>query len=294
MGFMTTIPPVQITGLDKSFGKTQVLHGVNMHVNAGTVQGFLGPNGAGKSTTIRCLLGLIRPSAGTVRLNGVDPFKSGAEATRRASYVPGDVSLWPGLTGGQVLETLARLRGKAQGSKSGDNLKYRKMLIERFGLDPSKKIRTYSKGNRQKVMLIAALAANADVIILDEPTTGLDPLMMHAFVTSIKERRAEGAAILLSSHILAEVHQLADEISIIKDGRIIESGTMDTIAHMRGMKIAATLPTGQPYAQVLPEDRANASLRTLLDQGATDITATPPSLEELFLQFYTTDRQVRP
>lgn len=284
--------PISIHALDKSFGAAQVLHGVDLEVRAGSVHGFLGPNGAGKSTTIRCLLGLIRPSAGTVRLCGVDPTVDAAAATRHTAYVPGDVALWPGLTGGQVLETLAKLRSKALGGLPGDDPARRKLLIERFDLDPSKKVRTYSKGNRQKVILIAALAANVEVIVLDEPTSGLDPLMIQAFIASVRERRDAGAAVLLSSHILAEVQELADDISIIKDGQIVESGSIAQLSHMRGVKVSATLPGGESFQEILPEVQANAQLRRLLDAGANQITAAPPSLEELFLQFYTHDKEV--
>ena len=266
--------PIEISQLSKDFGKTRVLNNVNLTVTKGTVHGFLGPNGAGKSTTIRCLLGLIHPTTGTLRINNTDPTKT---TIHNAAYVPGDVELFPNLTGNQVLDTLAKLR------PTGDNKKKRAEYIERFKLDPTKKIRTYSKGNRQKVMLIAAFAANVDILVLDEPTSGLDPLIEQTFINIVRERRNEGAAILLSSHILSEVQELADDISIIRNGTIVESGSLKQLAHIRGVRIRATDPD---YDHIHEQDSVNPTLQHLIDQGASNITITPASLEELFLEFY--------
>ena len=266
--------PIEISQLSKDFGKTRVLNNVNLTVAHGTVHGFLGPNGAGKSTTIRCLLGLIDPTTGTLRINNTDPTKT---TIHNVAYVPGDVELFPNLTGNQVLDTLAKLR------PTGDNKKKRAEYIERFKLDPTKKIRTYSKGNRQKVMLIAAFAANVDILVLDEPTSGLDPLIEQTFINIVRERRNEGAAILLSSHILSEVQELADDISIIRNGTIVESGSLKQLAHIRGVRIRATDPD---YDHIHEQDSVNPTLQHLIDQGASNITITPASLEELFLEFY--------
>ena len=266
--------PIEISQLSKDFGKTRVLNNVNLTVAHGTVHGFLGPNGAGKSTTIRCLLGLIHPTTGTCRINNTDPTKT---TIHNVAYVPGDVELFPNLTGNQVLDTLAKLR------PTGDNKKKRAEYIERFQLDPTKKIRTYSKGNRQKVMLIAAFAANVDILVLDEPTSGLDPLIEQTFINIVRERRNEGAAILLSSHILSEVQELADDISIIRNGTIVESGSLKQLAHIRGVRIRATNPD---YDHIHEQDSVNPTLQHLIDQGASNITITPASLEELFLEFY--------
>ena len=266
--------PIEISQLSKDFGKTRVLNNVNLTVTKGTVHGFLGPNGAGKSTTIRCLLGLIHPTTGTLRINNTDPTKT---TIHNVAYVPGDVELFPNLTGNQVLDTLAKLR------PTGDNKKKRAEYIERFKLDPTKKIRTYSKGNRQKVMLIAALAANVDILVLDEPTSGLDPLIEQTFINIVRERRNEGAAILLSSHILSEVQELADDISIIRNGTIVESGSLKQLAHIRGVRIRATDPD---YDHIHEQHDVNPTLQHLIDQGASNITITPASLEELFLEFY--------
>ena len=266
--------PIEISQLSKDFGKTRVLNNVNLTVTKGTVHGFLGPNGAGKSTTIRCLLGLIHPTTGTLRINNTDPTKT---TIHNVAYVPGDVELFPNLTGNQVLDTLAKLR------PTGDNKKKRAEYIERFKLDPTKKIRTYSKGNRQKVMLIAAFAANVDILVLDEPTSGLDPLIEQTFINIVRERRNEGAAILLSSHILSEVQELADDISIIRNGTIVESGSLKQLAHIRGVRIRATDPD---YDHIHEQDSVNPTLQRLIDQGASNITITPASLEELFLEFY--------
>lgn len=210
---------IEVADLTKTFGRTHALDHLTMTVRTGTVHGFLGPNGAGKSTTIRTLLGLLRPDGGTARLLGGDPWRDAAELHRRLSYIPGDVSLWPQLSGGECVDVLTRLHGGAPKAR-------RDALVEAFGLDLRKKAHTYSKGNRQKVALVAALAMDVELYILDEPTSGLDPLMERVFTQQIRHLREEGRTVLLSSHILAEVDQLCDDISIIKAGRLVESGPL--------------------------------------------------------------------
>lgn len=224
--------PIVIDGLSKRFGATQALDGLDLTVEAGEVHGFLGPNGSGKSTTIRVLLGLLRKDAGTVSLFGGDPWREAAELHRRLAYVPGDVNLWPNLTGGEVVDLLGRLRG-------GLDRKRRDELFERFELDPTKKGRSYSKGNRQKVALVAALAADVELLVLDEPTSGLDPLMEAVFTDCVDEFRRRGHTVLLSSHILAEVERLCDRVSIIRSGRIVESGTLAELRHLTRTSITA-------------------------------------------------------
>ncbi|MGV3758700.1 MAG: ABC transporter ATP-binding protein, partial [Actinomycetota bacterium] len=215
---MTAVISVQ--GLVKTFGSTRALDGLDLEVAPGEVHGFLGPNGSGKTTTIRVLLGLLRADAGEVSLLGADPWHDAVELHRRLAYVPGDVSLWPKLTGGEIIDFFARLRGDVDEAR-------RDALIERFELDPTKRSRTYSKGNRQKVALVAGLASSAELLVLDEPTSGLDPLMEAEFQECIREARAEGRTVLLSSHILAEVEALCDRVSIIRAGRTVESGALD-------------------------------------------------------------------
>src|SRR6201997_1001240 len=218
-------PPVEIQALKKSFGRTKALDGLDLTVRHGCIAGFLGPNGAGKSTTIRGLLGLLRAEGGTARLLGGDPWRDAVPLHRRIAYVSGDVTLWPNLTGGQAIDFLARLRG-------GNNRTRREELIARFELDPQKKARTYSKGNRQKVAIVAAFSTNAELYILDEPTSGLDPLMERAFQTCVEEVADRGAAVLLSSHILAEVEKLCDNVTIIRAGRAVKSGTLEELRHL--------------------------------------------------------------
>src|SRR5512136_622318 len=212
-------------GLVKTFGSTVALDGLDLAVPAGEVHGFLGPNGAGKSTTIRILLGLLRPDAGDVRLLGGDPWRDAAALHRRLAYVPGDVSLWPNLTGGEVIDMLGRMRGGLDRARRDD-------LIARFDLDPTKRGRTYSKGNRQKVALVAALASDVELLLLDEPTAGLDPIMDATFRDYIGEVRALGRTVLLSSHILSEVEALCDRVSIIRQGVVVESGTLAQLRHL--------------------------------------------------------------
>src|SRR5512132_2648718 len=214
-----------ISGLTKSFGPTRALAGLEMSVRTGEVHGFLGPNGAGKTTTIRILLGLLRADAGSVRLLDGDPWKDAVALHRRLAYVPGEVNLWPNLSGGEIIDLLGELRGGVDQGR-------RDRLLDRFELDPTKKGRSYSKGNRQKVALVAALAADVELLILDEPSSGLDPLMESVFQDCIDEFKDEGHSVLLSSHILAEVERLCDRVSIIRSGRAVEAGTLAELRHL--------------------------------------------------------------
>ena len=292
-------PVIHIQGLTKTFGKVRALDGLDLTVHPGEVHGFLGPNGAGKSTTIRILLGLIRATGGQVELFGADPWREAARLHGRLAYVAGDVALWPGLTGGQCLDVIGATHG-------GVDEKRREHLIERFDLDPTKRIRDYSKGNRQKVALVAALAAEADLLILDEPTSGLDPLMEQAFQQCVRERREDGTTVLLSSHILGEVEALADRVSIIRRGRTVTTGSLaDLRRHTRTSVHAVTArePDGLARAQGWPTGSANgwtgSRHRFTIDADHLDaaigrlhaarihtLTVTPPSLDALFLRTY--------
>src|ERR1700754_5124756 len=226
---------ISVKELTKSFGRTRALDGLDLEVHRGEVHGFLGPNGAGKSTAIRVLLGLLKADSGTATLFGGNPWRDAVSLHRRLAYVPGDVTLWPNLTGGEVIDLLGRLRG-------GVDRKRRDELLQRFELDPRKKGRTYSKGNRQKVALIAALASDVELLILDEPTSGLDPLMEEAFREVIlQEKRRGDRTVLLSSHILSEVEALCDRVTIIRDGRTVETGTLDDMRHLTRTSIRAEL-----------------------------------------------------
>jgi polyether ionophore transport system ATP-binding protein len=287
---------ITVSGLVKTFGTTRALDGLDLTVRTGEVQGFLGPNGAGKTTTIRVLLGLLRKDAGEVSLLDGDPWHDAVELHRRLAYVPGDVSLWPKLSGGEIIDLFGRLRGDL-------DRKRRDELVERFELDPTKKARTYSKGNRQKVALIAGLASGAELLILDEPTSGLDPLMEAVFQDCIREVRAEGRTVLLSSHILAEVEALCDRVTIIRAGRTVESGTLDELRHLTRTSITAETVQAPAGFDVLPgvhdlvvEDHRvsfdidsheiEEALRTLTGLGVRSLTSHPPTLEELFLRHY--------
>jgi ABC-2 type transport system ATP-binding protein len=287
---------ISVSGLHKSFGRTHALDGLDLTVNTGEVHGFLGPNGAGKSTTIRVLLGLLRADAGTARLLGGDPWRDVATLHRRLAYVPGDVTLWPNLTGGEVIDLLGRLRGGVDRRRRAD-------LLQRFDLDPRKKGRAYSKGNRQKVALVAALASDVELLILDEPTSGLDPLMEAAFRECIAEERDRGRTVLLSSHILAEVEALCDRVSIIRKGRTVESGTLAELRHLTRTSISAELagPPGglgdlpgvhdldvQGYRVRCQVDTASLDdvLAHLTRSGVRSLVSQPPTLEEMFLRHY--------
>src|SRR6476619_3246248 len=225
---------IQVHGLHKSFGRTVALDGLDLDVATGEIHGFLGPNGAGKSTTLRILLGLIRADGGTATLLDGDPWRDVTTLHRRLAYVPGDVALWPNLTGGEVIDVLARLRG-------GVDEQRRAEMIERFDLDPTKKGRSYSKGNRQKVALVAALSSDVELLLLDEPTSGLDPLMEAVFSDVVRDFRQGGGTVLLSSHILSEVERLCDRVSIIREGRNVESGTLTQLRHLSRTTVHATL-----------------------------------------------------
>jgi ABC-2 type transport system ATP-binding protein len=287
---------LEATGLHKRFGPTKALDGLDLTVRAGEVHAFLGPNGAGKTTTIRILLGLLRKDGGEVSLLGGDPWRDATRLHSRLAYVPGDVTLWPNLTGGEIIDLLARLRG------DGHNPKRRQELIERFDLDPSKKARAYSKGNRQKVALIAALASDAELLVLDEPTSGLDPLMEATFRECVNAERHNGRTALLSSHILAEAEALADRVTIIRAGRTVETGTLADLRHLSRTTVDAELDgpialDGLPgiHDAVLDGARLrcevdNAALTEVLRRlsavGVRTLTCRPPTLEELFLRHY--------
>jgi len=292
---------IEIRALRKSFGRTTALDGLDLTVRTGEVHAFLGPNGAGKTTTIRILLGLLRADGGQVTLLGGDPWREAVALHRRLAYVPGDVTLWPGLTGGEIIDLLGRLRG-------GLDAKRRQELTERFDLDPAKKARAYSKGNRQKVALIAALASDAELLLLDEPTAGLDPLMEAAFRDCVTDERHDGRTILLSSHILAEAEALADRVTIIRDGRAAETGTLAEMRHLTRDSVDAELAgpvtlDGLPGVHHLQADGLrvrcevdHAALDEVLGRlhaaGIRSLTCRPPTLEELFLRHYSTERTV--
>ncbi|MFD0902820.1 ABC transporter ATP-binding protein [Actinomadura sediminis] len=293
---MTQTNPVQVSGLVKTFGRTRALDRLDLDVRPGEVHGFLGPNGAGKSTAIRVLLGLLRADAGTVRLLGGDPWRDATELHRRLAYVPGDVTLWPNLSGGEVIDLLGRMRGGIDKARRAE-------LLDRFELDPRKKGRTYSKGNRQKVGLVAALSSDAELLILDEPTSGLDPLMEEVFQECVREERDKGRTVLLSSHILSEVEALCDRVTIIRGGAAVESGTLADLRHLTRTSIDADLaapPDGLARvpgvhdlrvdgARVRCEvdtDRLDDVLKHLTSAGVRSLTSRPPTLEELFLRHY--------
>ncbi|MEO7125865.1 MAG: ABC transporter ATP-binding protein [Nakamurella sp.] len=297
---LPTGPIIRIEGLRKHFGDFVALDGLDLTVGPGEVHGFLGPNGAGKSTTIRILLGLVRASGGHTELFGGDPWRDAVELHRRLAYVPGDVSLWPGLTGGECLDILAASRGGLRPERRAE-------LIERFDLDPSRKVQGYSKGNRQKVALIAALAAEVELLILDEPTSGLDPLMEQTFQDIIRERRAEGCTVLLSSHILAEVESLADRVSIIRQGRTAMTGTLAELRRHTRTRVHAvtrsepmairdatgvvgfmTERTGPLFDTRFAVDveHLDGAIGALHAAGLHTLTATPPGLEDLFRGAY--------
>ncbi len=290
---------IHIQNLTKSFGKTQALKGINLEVKRGEVHGFIGPNGAGKSTTIRILLGILRKTAGEITLFGKDPWKDAVELHRKLVYVPGDVTLWPDLSGGEVIDFLGRLHG-------GLNVSKRNQLIERFQLDTTKKSRTYSKGNRQKVALVAAFSCDAELYLLDEPTSGLDPLMEVIFQECVAEVKKAGKTILLSSHILSEVETLCDRVSIIRQGQIVESGTLENLRYITRTTISVetsksavrmeNLPgihdvsrDGLKYRFSVDSNAITKVMEVLLPLGIKSLTVEPPSLEELFMRHYGDD-----
>jgi ABC-2 type transport system ATP-binding protein len=293
---MTMTNAISVKGLVKSFGSTRALDGLELNVAAGEVHGFLGPNGAGKTTTLRTLLGLLQKGSGAVSVLGMDPWRDAATLHRRLAYVPGEVSLWPNLTGGEVIDLLGALRG-------GLNAARRAELIERFELDPTRKCRAYSKGNRQKVALVAAFAADAELYLLDEPTSGLDPLMAAVFQNVVREAHAAGSTVLLSSHILSEVEALCGRVTIIRAGRTADSGTFEELRHLtrttvavetgRSLRAIAELPgvhdakIAETHAE-FSVDHAdlNRVLTHLVALDVRSLTTTPPSLEELFLRHY--------
>ncbi|MGY1703764.1 ATP-binding cassette domain-containing protein [Geodermatophilus sp. SYSU D00697] len=293
---MTGSVAVEVRGLTKSFGAVRALDGLDLTVPAGAVVGFLGPNGAGKSTTIRVLLGLLRADGGSVRLLGGDPWADAVALHRRLAHVPGDVALWPTLTGGEVIDLLGRLRG-------GLDPRRRAALLERFELDPTRRVRTYSKGNRQKVALVAALAADVELLVLDEPTSGLDPLMEAVFTECVAEVRAAGRSVLLSSHVLAEVEKLCDSVTIIRAGRTVESGTLAELRHLTRSTVTAVTTADPAPLAALPgvhdltvdgdrvtfgvdDAQLDGVVRALASLGVRSLVAAPPSLEELFLRHY--------
>ena len=290
---------IAVNGLVKTFGATRALDGLDLVVAPGEVHGFLGPNGAGKSTTIRVLLGLLRADAGAVELLGGDPWRDAVGLHRRLAYVPGDVNLWPNLTGGEIIDVLGSLRG-------GLDRRRRDELLDRFELDPAKRARAYSKGNRQKVALVAALASDAELLILDEPTSGLDPLMEATFQRCVAEARDAGRTVLLSSHILAEVEALCDRVSIIRAGRTVDSGTLADLRHLTRTSIEAETERAPHGLAELPgvhgihvegtrarfevdTAQLGAALARLGELGIRTLVSRPPTLEELFLRHYRED-----
>jgi ABC-2 type transport system ATP-binding protein len=287
---------ISAAGVVKTYGQTRALDGLDLSVEFGEVHGFLGPNGAGKTTTIRVLLGLLRADAGAVTLLGGDPWRDAVALHRRLAYVPGEVNLWPKVSGGEVIDLIGRLRGDLDPARRDE-------LLERFELDPTKKARTYSKGNRQKVALVAALASTAELLILDEPTSGLDPLMESVFQDCVRELKAQGRTVLLSSHILAEVEVLCDRVTIIRSGRAVQSGTLTQLRHRSRTSVSAetdhpvtgldTLPgvhdvlrDGARVTFGVDAEHLGAAMRLLTDQGLRAVTSQPPTLEELFLREY--------
>lgn len=293
------MPIINIDNLTKTFGKFTALDGVNLQVNRGEIYGFIGPNGAGKTTTIRVLLGLLRATSGSAQIFARDVWKDAVEIHRNLAYVPGDVNLWPNLTGGEVIDLFIKLRGSTNKSR-------REELIKAFDLDPSKKCRTYSKGNRQKVALIAAFASEADLYILDEPTSGLDPLMENIFQDYILEAKERGKSVLLSSHILSEVEKLCDKISIIRQGKIIESGSLEDLRHLTRNRM--TIQTKRPIENLqaidgihdieikdnlihfqVDSEELDSVIKSISPYGILKLESAPPTLEDLFMRHYQGD-----
>ena len=293
---------VRVRGLVKDFGSHRALDGLDLGVRRGEVHGFLGPNGAGKSTTLRILLGLLRRTAGEVTVLGADPWRDAAALHRRLAYLPGDVTLWPQLSGGEVIDLLCRLRGEVDEAR-------RDRLLHRFDLDPTKRSRTYSKGNRQKVALVAALASDPDstpLLVLDEPTTGLDPLVEETFREVVSEERREGRTVLLSSHVLSEVEAVCDRVTIINAGRTVETGSLEELRHLTDTSVEAVVEgpppelarvdgvhgiqvDGQRVRAQVPTARLGEVLALLGSAGIVSLVSRPPTLEELFLRHYEQD-----
>ena len=292
------VPAVATRGLTKRYRGTDALVDLDLEVSAGEVVGYLGPNGAGKTTTIRLLLGLIRPTSGTAEVFGLDCRRDAVAAHRRLAYVGGETSLWPGLTGAETLHLLGRVHGRVDPA-------YRDELVDRFALDPSVKVRAYSKGNRQKVVLIAALMTRADLLVLDEPTAGLDPLMEQAFRHSVREAADRGQTVFLSSHVLSEVEALCDRVGILRQGRLVEMGTLAELRHLSALTVEATFAGAVPDLASVPgvgsvvvdgptvrchvHGAVEPILRVLADAGVTGLQVREPSLEELFLARYGSD-----
>jgi ABC-2 type transport system ATP-binding protein len=290
---------IESRGLVKTFGRVRALDGLDLSVASGEVHGFLGPNGAGKSTTIRVLLGLMRASGGGVSVLGLDPWRDAVRAHRDIAYVPGDVNLWPSLTGGEAIDLLTSLRGGADARLRAD-------LIDEFDFDPRKRARSYSKGNRQKVALIAAFARPASLYLLDEPSSGLDPVMEAVFRRQIARVRKDGATVLLSSHILSEVEELCDRVTIIRSGKTVETGTLVDLRHLTRTSFSAVTGADATAIESLPgvhgvhteggklvfdvdTDSLQPVLSALASAGVQGLTVAPPSLEELFLRHYGDD-----
>jgi ABC-2 type transport system ATP-binding protein len=289
-------PAIAVSGLVKTFGSSRALDGLDLEVARGEVHGFLGPNGAGKSTTIRVLLGLLRADGGRARLLDGDPWRDAVALHRRLAYVPGDVTLWPGLTGGEAIDLLGRLQGGLDPARRAE-------LLDRFDLDPRKRARTYSKGNRQKVALVAALASDAELFVLDEPTSGLDPLMEAVFQEEVRALRDQGRTVLLSSHVLAEAERLCDRLTIVRRGRTVQSGTLAELRHLTRTSVTVETARPVPGLAELPgvhdlradggrlhmdvdSDAIDDVVGRLAGSGVRSLVSAPPTLEELFLRHY--------
>jgi ABC-2 type transport system ATP-binding protein len=299
--FMTTTagstdsPAIRTVGLTKAYGGVEVLSALDLEVPAGEVLGYLGPNGAGKTTTIRLLLGLIHPTSGSSSIFGLDSQRQAIAAHKWLAYVPGEANLWPNLTGAETLHLLGQVQGQI-------DVSYRDLLIERFDLDPAKKVRAYSKGNRQKVLLIAALMSRADLLLLDEPTSGLDPLMEQAFRQSVHEAKERGQSVFLSSHILSEVEALCDRVAILRAGRLIDVGSLSQLRHLSSLSVSATFDGSVPDVTRIPgvsavnvegkelrcqvQGPVEPLLKVLANAGVHELLSREPSLEELFLAHY--------
>ena len=301
MATTTARPVIEVRSLVKTFGRVRALDGLDLAVAAGEVHGFLGPNGSGKSTTLRALLGLLRVDSGRATVLGLDPWRDAVPIHRRLAYVPGDVALWPNLSGGETIDLLLRMHGADPTTEPVRGR--RAALLERFGLDPGRSGRAYSKGNRQKVALVAAFATGAELLVLDEPTTGLDPLMEEVFDGQVAEATDRGATVLLSSHLLAEVERLAHRVTIIREGRTVRTGTLSDLRHLRRDRVRAEVAGAVPDLRLLPgvhdlvvrgqvlectvdPDGYDGLLAALAGSGVRRLTSAAPTLEELFLDAY--------